>query len=66
VNLILNGQARAYDGPATIGDLLAALGLAGRPVLVELNGTALPASERAAAPLAEGDRVEIIELAAGG
>ena len=66
MTITLNGTNHDCGPAATVGDLLQALGLGGRPVLVERNGTALLPAERDAAPLAEGDRIELVELAAGG
>lgn len=63
----VNGEERVFEEEAlTVEDLLARLGLAGRPVIVELNGRALVRSEWPAEPVRHGDRVEIVRLAAGG
>lgn len=66
MTITLNGTKHDGGGAATVGELLRALGLDGRPVLVERNGTALLPGERDATPLDEGDRLELVELAAGG
>lgn len=63
----VNGEERAFNDEAlTVETLIARLGLAGRPLIVELNGRALVRSEWPAEPLRHGDRVEIVRLAAGG
>ena len=53
------------DG-ATVDDLLAALGLGGRWVLVERNGEPVPRPALATTVLAEGDRLEVVRAVAGG
>jgi len=64
-SITLNGQARESSA-ATIAALLEELGLHGRPVLVEHNGEALFPRQFSETPVAAGDRIELIELAAGG
>lgn len=64
--LILNGTPHPLPTGSTILTLLQSLNLAAVPVLVEWNGTALFPREFPATPLAAGDRVEIIRIAAGG
>ena len=61
----LNGEERETEA-AGVAALLDELGLAGVPVLVELNGVALFPREMAGAALADGDVVEVVRLAAGG
>ncbi|HMO65703.1 MAG TPA: sulfur carrier protein ThiS, partial [Verrucomicrobiota bacterium] len=51
---------------ATLADFLAAQGLPPRSVVVEHNGEAVAPSEFAARPLADGDRLEIVRIVAGG
>lgn len=66
MNLTVNGKAHDHTGGDTLGSLLASLGMAGRPVVVELNGMALTPGEQPSCPLEDGDRIEIVEIAAGG
>lgn len=64
MNLTVNGQAHA---PAPdLAALIEQLGLAGTPVATALNGRFVPATARAATPLAEGDRVEVLAPMQGG
>lgn len=71
-SITVNGDARplpaAADGASApvVADLLAELGLAGRPAAVEVNGDVVPKAEHAARPIAAGDRVEIVTLVGGG
>lgn len=65
MKLILNGTER--ESRATqVEDLVAELGLPLAAAFVEHNGTALLRSEWAATSLADGDRLEIIRMVAGG
>ncbi|MGH9158071.1 MAG: sulfur carrier protein ThiS [Acidimicrobiales bacterium] len=53
------------DG-ATVASLLDKMGLSGRWVLVEHNGTAVPRAEQTSTRLADGDRLELVRAVAGG
>jgi len=66
VKVIANGEAVDLDEGATVEDLLAALGLRGRWVLVERNGEPVPRAELASTVLSEGDRLELVRAVAGG
>lgn len=66
MSITLNGKPRELDAPVPVAQLLADLGLTGKPVVVELNHAALAPSEHATAMVADGARVEIVVLAAGG
>ena len=63
--ITLNGQSRdtaAHD----IAALVAEMGFAKGTVLVEHNGTALRPAEWTERVLKNGDRIELLRLAAGG
>ena len=62
----LNGEARAVAVGETLLDLLAALGRDPRTVAIEKNGAIVPRSEYGVAPLAAGDRIEIVHFVQGG
>ena len=66
MTITLNGEKREFDGPLTMSRLLESLGLAGRPVVVEHNRTALQPREIDSAQVAEGDVIEIVQITAGG
>ena len=66
MNLTINGENRQFEGDLTLQTLLGELGLAGKPVVVELNKTALAPSEFGSQQLSDGDQLEIITIAAGG
>jgi len=63
--LTINGDQRRL-GAATVAGMVEEMGLPGPLVLVELNGLALRKQEWEAMPLRDGDRIEILKIAAGG
>lgn len=66
MDIRLNGDVLALPAPCTLAELLAAQGLAGRRVAVEVNGEIIPRGRHADHPLAEGDVVEIVHALGGG
>ncbi len=67
MTLKINGENQSFDPtPESISALLNTLGLEGKPVLVEHNGTALFPRQFATTPVAESDTIEIIQISAGG
>jgi sulfur carrier protein len=62
----LNGDARDFQDVKTIPDLVAALGLEPTMILIEHNSTALHRSDWPQTTLKENDRIEILQVAAGG
>jgi thiamine biosynthesis protein ThiS len=64
--LTVNGEPRTLAGPATAQDLLLALGLDARGVVVEVNRRIVRRPELAAAALADGDVVELVHFVGGG
>lgn len=65
IEITLNGETR-YILPISLEKLLADLGLAAKHLAIALNDAVVPASLRGVILLADGDRVEIIQPAAGG
>ena len=66
MEVIANGDRVRLDDGATVADLLGALRLGGRWVLVERNGTPVRRAELATTMLADGDRLELVRAVAGG
>jgi sulfur carrier protein len=66
IGIELNGERRAIAAGQTLPGLLATLGLPPQTVLVEINGRALLRAEWPDVALAEGDRLEILRVVAGG
>jgi sulfur carrier protein len=66
MNILINGETRQFEESKTVTGLVADLDLEPKMVLIEHNGTALHRSEWSACLLSEGDRIEILQVAAGG
>jgi len=64
--VIANGQRIVTATPCSIEQFLIAQKLPPRSVVVEHNGHAVAPSEFAQRQLAEGDRMEIVKIVAGG
>jgi sulfur carrier protein len=66
MTVTLNGSKREFPGPMPMSALLEALGLAGKPVVVEQNQVALLPRELAEALVKDGDVLEVVQITAGG
>ena len=66
MKVILNGNDHPLSAETTVTGLLASLGLADKPVVVEHNKTALFPRDYDSTVLKDGDSLEIITIAAGG
>ena len=66
ITVIVNGESRAVPAGSTAGDLVEALGLAGRPLAVEVNEEVVPRARLADCRLQSGDRLELVTLVGGG
>ena len=66
IQLQINGETRTVPADHALADLVASLGLPPQTALVEHNGQALLRSEWTGRPLADGDRLEILRVVAGG
>lgn len=66
MQILVNGVVREVPEQITVRALLDELGWAERRVAVECNGEIVPRSTHAAATLAAGDRLEIIQAVGGG
>lgn len=65
MEITLNGEKRVIS-PSSLKKLLNDLGVGAKHLAIALNDTVIPASLRDGVILNEGDRVEIIQPAAGG
>lgn len=67
LTLTLNGKVTdvALDAP-TLDALVAALGLSGKRIAIEVNGEIVSRSRYAATQVAHGDRIEIVGAVGGG
>ena len=66
MELIINGEARAFAAPLTLAQLVETLSLVGKRIAIEKNGAIVPRSQYAETPLAENDRLEIVVAVGGG
>ena len=66
MNIKLNGNDHPMPENKTVSGLLESLGFGSKPVVVELNKTALFPRDYATTSLNDNDQVEIITIAAGG
>jgi sulfur carrier protein len=66
MTITLNGTKREFTAPLTLTSLLEAVGLAGKPVVVEQNQIALLPGEIPRAEVKDGDIIEIVQITAGG
>ena len=61
-----NGTPVTLPSGAFVSDLLDAMGLVGRVVVVELNGSPVDRRDVTTTALADGDRCEVVRAVAGG
>ncbi len=66
MTLTINGETQNFNDDLNLQALLAELGLAEKPVVVELNQKALAPSEFKSQKLKDSDQLEIVTIAAGG
>ena len=66
MKVIANGDPIELADGASVDDLLVALGLGGKWVVVERNREPVARAEFAAVMLVEGDRIELVRAVAGG
>ncbi|HEX8295206.1 MAG TPA: sulfur carrier protein ThiS [Chthoniobacteraceae bacterium] len=66
MTLLINGEPRETPDAVTLPELIEALGLPGPALLIEHNGLALRREEWPLRIVADGDRLEIIQIVAGG
>ena len=66
LTITLNGSPHILEAPVSLAGLLESIGLAGKPVVVELNETAVFPRDYEQTLVENGARVELVTLAAGG
>ena len=66
MTISINGEPRSIQGARNIAELIEELALAAPSLLVEHNGLALRRDEWIERMLADGDRVELVRIVAGG
>jgi len=65
ISLVINGESKQVISTGIV-DLMGELSLPAPLMLVEHNGQALHRSEWASVTLSDGDRLELMKVAAGG
>lgn len=66
MNLTVNGEPKTFESVATLTDLLAALGLDARAVVVEHNRAIVRRPTLADTAVHDGDTIEIVHFVGGG
>lgn len=66
IEIFINGERRSLPSVQTISDVAIALGLVPSMILIEHNGNALRRCEWASTAVMVNDRLEILQVAAGG
>ena len=66
LRLTVNGEPRELEGPATLLDLLAHLGLDPRTVVVERNREIVRRPRLGDTAVADGDTIELVHFVGGG
>jgi len=66
MEVVVNGTARTVDAAASLAELVASLGLAGKRIAIERNGEIVPKSRYADTRIAPDDRLEIVAAVGGG
>ena len=66
ISVYLNGNARQFEHPITITDLISLLDLSGKRIAIECNGKIIPRSLFQEYLLADGDKIEVVVAVGGG
>jgi len=66
IDVVINGQPRTLAEGSTVAQLIALLGLSGKPVAVERNREVVPRAQHPTTVLADGDRLEVVTFVGGG
>ncbi len=66
MKITLNGAPHDLEGALSLTELLESLGFAGKPVVIEMDEEAVFPRDYEKTEVAEGARIEIVTLAAGG
>ena len=66
MTISLNGQPHDLPASCSVAELLADLGLEGKPVVIELDREPLLPADHATTRVESGATIEIVTLAAGG
>jgi len=66
MKIVLNGREQDVERDATIADVLAASGLLGKRLAIEVNREIVPRSDYTTRMLGANDRIEVVHAIGGG
>jgi sulfur carrier protein len=66
ITVTINGEARQFEQPLPVSQLVDRLGLTGKRFAIERNGEIVPRSQLGASSIADGDKLEIVVAVGGG
>lgn len=66
ITIVVNGEPLTVPAGSRAIDVVERLGLAGRPLALEVNAIVVPRGDLGTRQLAGGDRLEIVTLVGGG
>ena len=66
ITLAINGETRSVQGVSHVRELIRHLGIGEDGIAVELNGNIIRRRDWEHTPVADGDRVEIVQFVGGG
>ena len=66
ITISINGEARQFEAPLTVSELIVRLELGGKRIAIERNGDIVPRSQHAGTGINDGDRLEIVVAVGGG
>ncbi|HET6384023.1 MAG TPA: sulfur carrier protein ThiS [Armatimonadota bacterium] len=66
IDVVINGQDRRIEPPGTVRALLEAFRLKPEMVIVERNGEIVPRARYESEPVEARDRLELVQMTAGG
>ncbi len=66
LDVVINGEPRTVSEGTSVLALIGELGLAGKPVAVEMNREIVPRANHSTTLLSAGDRLEVVTFVGGG
>ena len=66
IEITIGGEAKPFDAPLPLTELIERLGFSGRRIAVERNGEIVPRSRFDSTLIDQGDRLEIVTAVGGG
>ncbi|WP_028559720.1 sulfur carrier protein ThiS [Paenibacillus pinihumi] len=66
MELIINGQTQVMEQAETVEDVIRELGLLGKPLVAEADGTVLTSGQWVSTRVSPGMRIELVHFVGGG